>query len=91
MRGNDGMVIFEWLAASSINASPETFRSLGVQGSMCRYVKDEFLMESSASGDIVGGETVTCIGTSGTSDFVPSTFSGVFGANNNLSFTLQEK
>lgn len=43
------------------------------------------------SGDIVGGETVTCIGTSGTSDFVPSTFSGVFGANNNLSFTLQEK
>ena len=49
------MVIFEWLAASSINASPETFRSLGVQGSMCCYVKDEFLMESSASGDIVGG------------------------------------
>ena len=55
VRGNDGMVIFEWLAASSINASPETFRSLGVQGSMSRYVKDEFLMESSASGDIVGG------------------------------------
>lgn len=43
------------------------------------------------SGDIVNSASVTCIGTSGTSDFVPSTFSGVFGANNNLSFTLQEK
>jgi hypothetical protein len=43
------------------------------------------------SGDIVNGASVTCIGTDGTSDFVPSTFSGVFGGNNNLSFTLQEK
>ena len=43
------------------------------------------------SGDMVDGETVTCTGTSGTSDFVPSSFSGTFGANNRLSFTLQEK
>tara|TARA_R100001509_G_scaffold159376_1_gene125776 strand:- start:565 stop:1392 length:828 start_codon:yes stop_codon:yes gene_type:complete len=43
------------------------------------------------SGDMVDGESVTCTGTSGTSDFVPSSFSGTFGANNNLSFTIQEK
>lgn len=43
------------------------------------------------SGDMVGDDTVTCTGTSGTSDFVPSSFSGTFGANNRLSFTLQEK
>tara|TARA_Y100000588_G_C14243492_1_gene920455 strand:+ start:1008 stop:1829 length:822 start_codon:yes stop_codon:yes gene_type:complete len=43
------------------------------------------------SGDMVDGETVTCAGTSGKSDFVPSSFSGAFGANNKLSFTLQEK
>ena len=43
------------------------------------------------SGDMVDGDTVTCAGTSGTSDFVPSSFSGAFGANNSLSFTLQEK
>ena len=43
------------------------------------------------SGDMVGDETVTCAGTSGTSEFVPSSFSGTFGANNSLSFTLQEK
>ena len=45
----------------------------------------------SLSGDIVGGSSVTCIGTSGTSDFVPSSFSGSFGANNKMTFTLQEK